>query len=148
MWAALPRLSLTPVHLSAQYSSTRIPRARSKPTLLVGISSSWNQGTDSGESDAGHGGHSASCPHHPAKQQSTALTAWGCSSAGERRHAGLGVLHSHPAGRHQTQTCPAAAEQREMCLPWLWPKAVPGQLQDLEAQAQQDGVLISNGAHQ
>ena len=33
-------------------------------------------------------------------------------------------------------------------LPWLGSKAVPGQLKDLEAQPQQDGVFITQSSHQ
>lgn len=81
-------LSPDPACLSAPYSSAQIPRTRSKRTLLVGISSSWDQGADSREGDAGHGGHGSSCPHHPAKQH--------CSHCSGLQ---LWQLHPHPSDK-------------------------------------------------
>lgn len=60
----------------------------------------------------------------------------------------LGSPALAPLEKGAVHTNPASVTAKGMCLPWLWPKAVPGQLQYLEPQAQQDGVLISNGSHQ
>lgn len=76
--------------LSARCSLTETHSIRTKPTLLVSVSSSWNQCAHSRESNTGHGCDSASCPHHPAKHTDSGH----CSACGAHLRAHTRVVQA------------------------------------------------------